>query len=167
VYLVYLLELTALLERRAGNPAVAGSHLREAVGMAVRIGDHRGLLNCIEQCGYLCADAGRRADAVTLWTIYTTERERLGLSSGPTYDGRRPAYMRQIEHVLQPAQLREAQERGARMTVSAAVELAIMVTSAAGEEHPAPAPGKPLSPRERELVTLVAQGHTNAEIGLV
>jgi predicted ATPase/DNA-binding CsgD family transcriptional regulator len=164
VYLVYLLELMALLERRAGNPADAGSHLREAVGMAVRIGDHRGLLNCIEQCGYLCANAGRWTDAVTLWTVYTTDRERLGLPSGPAYDGQRPEIMRQIEQALEPAQLREAQERGARMTVSAAVELAVMVTSAAGEKAPATAPGKLLSPRERELVTLVAQGHTNAEI---
>jgi DNA-binding NarL/FixJ family response regulator len=50
------------------------------------------------------------------------------------------------------------------MTVSAAVGLAIMVTTPAREKSPDPAPGKLLSPRERELVTLVAQGHTNAEI---
>lgn len=50
------------------------------------------------------------------------------------------------------------------MTVSAAVELAIMVTAPAREKSPDLPPEKLLSPRERELVTLVAQGHTNAEI---
>jgi DNA-binding NarL/FixJ family response regulator len=50
------------------------------------------------------------------------------------------------------------------MTVAAAVELAIMITASAGEQASESAPGKLLSPRERELVTLVAQGHTNAEI---
>ena len=72
--------------------------------------------------------------------------------------------MQQIRQVLDPGQLREAQERGAGMTVSTAAELAIVVTSSAREKSPQAAPGALLSPRERELVTLVAQGRTNAEI---
>ena len=36
--------------------------------------------------------------------------------------------------------------------------------SAQHEETLVPAPGKLLSPREQEFVTLVAQGHTNAQI---
>jgi DNA-binding CsgD family transcriptional regulator len=123
-----------------------------------------GLTNCIEQCGYLCADAGRWADAVTLWTAYTADRDRRGLPSGAAYDGRRPEYMRRIEQVLEPALLGEAEARGAKMPVSAAAELAIIVTAVAQEESAEAAPGKLLSPRERELVTLVAPGHTNAEI---
>jgi DNA-binding NarL/FixJ family response regulator len=53
------------------------------------------------------------------------------------------------------------------MPVSAAIEFAIMATSTAPEKSPKPAepaPGKLLSRRERELVTLVALGHTNTEI---
>ena len=50
------------------------------------------------------------------------------------------------------------------MPFSAAVELAIMAATAVQEEPGEPASGKLLSPRERELVTLVAQGRTNAEI---
>jgi DNA-binding NarL/FixJ family response regulator len=72
--------------------------------------------------------------------------------------------MPQIEQALEPGQLREAEERGARMPFPAAVELAVMVATAVQEEPSEPAPGKLLSPRERELVTLVAQGRTNAEI---
>jgi DNA-binding NarL/FixJ family response regulator len=72
--------------------------------------------------------------------------------------------MPQIEQALEPGQLREAEERGTGMPFSAAVELAIMVATAVQEEPGEPAPGKLLSPRERELVTLVAQGRTNAEI---
>ena len=97
-------------------------------------------------------------------TVMMPYRERRGLPSGPVYDGRRPEYMRRIEQVLEPGRLREAEERGARMPVSAAAELAIMLSAAAQEESAEPAPGKLLSPRERELVTVVAQGHTNAEI---
>ena len=50
------------------------------------------------------------------------------------------------------------------MPFSAAVELASTVATAVQEEPREPTPGKLLSPRERELVTLVAQGRTNAEI---
>ena len=59
---------------------------------------------------------------------------------------------------------RAAEERGAAMTLAAAVEFAMMMT---GEQKPLsailPVPGK-LSERERELVTLVAQGQTDAQI---
>jgi predicted ATPase len=67
-----------------------------------------------------------------------------------------------LERTLDPGQLRAAQERGAGMTAAAAAELAIMTTASAPGK--ACAPGKLLSSRERELVILVAQGHTNAQI---
>jgi DNA-binding CsgD family transcriptional regulator len=51
------------------------------------------------------------------------------------------------------------------MTLAAAVEFAVIT---AGEDGPAAAAGRPglaqLSARERELVTLVAQGRTDAQI---
>jgi DNA-binding CsgD family transcriptional regulator len=55
------------------------------------------------------------------------------------------------------------------MTPAVTAELIIVTTISAQEataqqEATRPAPGKLLSPRERKLVTLVAQGHTNAEI---
>jgi len=70
--------------------------------------------------------------------------------------------MRRITAVLDPAQVREAEDRGTRMTLAAAAEFAAMLT-APREPRAAGAVGA-LTGRERELVTLVAQGHTNAEI---
>ena len=50
------------------------------------------------------------------------------------------------------------------MTLATAAEFAAMLLTAAPGE-PQPAPGRPrLSARERELVTLVAQGRTDAQI---
>jgi DNA-binding NarL/FixJ family response regulator len=72
--------------------------------------------------------------------------------------------MKQIRQALDPGQLREAEERGSRMPVTAAAELAIMLTETAERESPEPAPAKQLSHRERELISLIAQGCTNAEI---
>jgi non-specific serine/threonine protein kinase len=162
--LVPLLGVMGDIERLAGNLAEAGVHLRLGIALASRIGHSLGLANLIEQCGYLCAAAGHWADALTLCAAITAYRKRHGQPNGPVNDGSRADYMRQVEQALDPGQLCEAQERGIRMPVSAAIELAIMATSTASEKSPEPAPGKLLSPRERELVTLVALGHTNAEI---
>jgi non-specific serine/threonine protein kinase len=159
-----LLGVMGDVERSAGNLADAGAHLREAVGIASRIGSSLSLTNLIEQCGYPCAEAGRWADATTLWAAMAADRKRRGRASGPVNDGLHSEYLRRAEQALAPDRLQEAQDRGARMPVSAAAELAIMVTSAVQDKPSAPAPGKVLSPRERELVTLVAQGHTNAQI---
>jgi predicted ATPase/DNA-binding CsgD family transcriptional regulator len=160
-----LLAIMATLELVAGSPADAAACLREAIDIAARAGDHVDLTNLIQECGFLCAATGRWADAVSLWAAHGADRERRGLpvSDGPAEERRRSAAMQQVERAFEPGQLREAQRRGARMPISAAVELAVMVTTAA-REPAAPEPAKALSPRERELITLVAQGHTNAEI---
>jgi predicted ATPase/DNA-binding CsgD family transcriptional regulator len=162
--LVRLLGVMGDLERLAGSPADAGAHLREAIVLAAQIGHTLILGELIDRCGHLYAATGRWTDAVTLWAAYAADLKRRGQPGGPVNDASRAESMRQIEQALKPGQLREAQERGARMTVSAAAELAIIATTAVQEESPEPAPGKLLSPRERELVTLVAQGRTNAEI---
>jgi DNA-binding NarL/FixJ family response regulator len=54
-----------------------------------------------------------------------------------------------------------AEDRGAAMSPATAAEYALMLT--APRQQAAQEPGK-LSARERELVTLVAQGRTDAQI---
>ncbi len=162
--LVPLLEVMANVERVAGNPAEAGGYLREAVGIAFRIGHILALAGLLEQCGSLCAATGRLADAVTLWAAVAADLKRRGRPTGLVENHHRAHYMPQIQQLLGPARLREAEERGARMPLPAAVELAALVANAVLEKPRELTPGGLLSPRERELVTLVAQGHTNAEI---
>jgi DNA-binding CsgD family transcriptional regulator len=71
--------------------------------------------------------------------------------------------IRQAKQALGPDRARAAEERGAAMSLATAAEYARMLTSpgppptmAAGREK--------LSAREQELVMLVAQGCTNAQI---
>ena len=75
---------------------------------------------------------------------------------------RREGPLRQARQALGPAQTRAAEERGAAMTAATAAEYALMLT-APGPPQPTPVPGK-LSARERELITLVARGRTDAQI---
>ena len=163
-YLLGMLTVLANIERWAGNIREARAHLGEAVGISSRNGDHVNLMNLINECGYLCAETGRWADAVTLWAAWDADRDRRGLAGVPIDERDRAAYLPRVEQALDAGQLQAAQQRGARMTVSAAAELARIPATSVPEKAAAPAPANVLSPRERELVTLVAQGHTNAQI---
>src|SRR6185312_14063791 len=71
---------------------------------------------------------------------------------------------RGARQVLGPEQASAAEQRGAAMSLATAADYALLLTA----PTPPPAPAAPgaagLSTRERELVTLVAQGCTDADI---
>jgi predicted ATPase/DNA-binding CsgD family transcriptional regulator len=160
VYTGALLRIMAAVERRSGHPDASGACLLEATETASRTGDHLGLSNLVEECASLCAETGRWADAATLWAAYAADTERLGLPVAPMS----AVYRQRIEQGLNRARLREAEDRGARMPMPAVAEYVVLLAATVQQETREPAPGKQLSPRERELIALVAEGRTNAEI---
>jgi DNA-binding CsgD family transcriptional regulator len=158
------LYITVYSARRAGQIADAGAHLRESIALAAQSGDRLRLIDNLDDCGHVCAAAGRWAEAVTLWTAYATHNAAIGVPDLPQEARLRQESLRQAAQVLGPGRTRAAQERGVAMTLDTAAEFAIMLT---GQDSPAPpmSPGMAqLSVRERELVTLVAQGRTDAQI---
>ena len=71
---------------------------------------------------------------------------------------------RQTREMLGPDRAGAAEQRGAAMNMATASEYALLLTAPAPPSSQ-PAPGLArLSGRERELVTLVAQGRTDAQI---
>jgi len=159
-----LLALLGHLDLDAGRLTDAAAHLQEAVQVALRISDETELLNCIDNCGHLCSASGRWADAITLWAALTAYTEQAGLTDPQEDADRRRAPQREAARALGPARTREAEHRGAAMTLVIAAEFAAMLTTADAVATEAPQPGAQLSRRERELVTLVAQGCTDAQI---
>jgi predicted ATPase/DNA-binding CsgD family transcriptional regulator len=163
-----LLEKLVVLDLAASRYADAAAHLREALKTALRAGVRRKVIEDLDCCGYLCAWTGRPAEAVTVWAA-VVELGRDGFSAPlhpdlPEGWYQRLESLREARQALGPAQTRAAEERGKAMSLATAAEYVLMLT-AAGPERPAAAPGlEALSPRERELVTLVAQGHTDAQI---
>jgi predicted ATPase/DNA-binding CsgD family transcriptional regulator len=164
-----LLEKMVVLDLNSGRFDDAASHLREGLQTALRTGARAKLLDDLDCCGYLCAMTGRCAEAVTVWTAVVVLQGRDGFSvpSHPDVpEGwfQRQEPLREARRALGPAQARAAEERGEAMSMAAAAEYALMLT-AAGPQPPAAAPGpERLSPRERELVILVARGQTDAQI---
>ena len=148
------------LDLRAGRTGDAAAHLREALRLRVRTGTWHELLPCISQCGDLCAATGRAAEALTLWAAINEDQ-------GPTdltwFAPREEDHLRQARQVLGSGRAQAAEDRGAAMSLATAAEYALMLTDPGPPQSAAPGSGQ-LSARERELVTLVAQGRTNAQI---
>jgi DNA-binding CsgD family transcriptional regulator len=154
----------AVLDLRAGRAADAAAHLREAAQIALQTGVWFAIEDVLSACGYLCAATGRFADAITVWAACDRFQMQGGLASGDAGMRRREGALRQARLALGPDRARAAEQRGAAMSMATAAEYALMLTA---PDPPPPAgtagPGK-LSPREQELVTLVARGRTDAQI---
>jgi predicted ATPase/DNA-binding CsgD family transcriptional regulator len=157
--------LMADLERQAGQAASAAAHLNESLRLLQRTDNVINLPDCLETCGHLCADRGQWADAVTVWSAETALQQSIGRSDTPLDEQARQLPWQEAANALGPARMRAAEQRGANMPAAAAAELAIVLTT----DDPRAAPGHDemtaqLSARERELVTLVAQGRTDTQI---
>jgi predicted ATPase/DNA-binding CsgD family transcriptional regulator len=156
-----------MLDLRTGRLDEAAAHLRELLQIATQTGLHSALMASLDCCGQLCAATGRQADAITAWAAMSA----LNRSRAPllwTWNTRRrEELLGQARRQLGQSATRTAQERGAAMTVATATEYALLVATAAPPEQTASAFARALgrlSPRERELLTLVAQGRTDAQI---
>jgi DNA-binding CsgD family transcriptional regulator len=159
-----LLPVIADLDLRAGRAGDAAAHLREAAQLALQTGTWLTILNVLYFCGYLCAATGRPADAITAWTIDETLGHHGGFAWPEVETRRRDDALRQAQQVLGQDHASTAEQRGAAMSMATAADYALLLTAL----DPPPAPAAPgaarLSAREWELVTLVAQGHTDADI---
>jgi non-specific serine/threonine protein kinase len=160
-----LLTVMADLDLRADRAKDAAGRLREAVQLMLSSGEWFMMMAVLERCGQLCAATGRPADAITAWTAMETLMQQGGLQNPDDSQAHRwQDALRTAEQVLGPDRARAAEQRGKAMSLATAADYALMLTA----PTPPPVPTAPgtagLSARERELVTLVAQGRTNAQI---
>jgi DNA-binding CsgD family transcriptional regulator/tetratricopeptide (TPR) repeat protein len=160
-----------ILDLRASRIDDATAHLRELLQVAMQTGLRPGVLIGLDCCGHLCAATRRPAEAITVWAAASA-------LSGPwplPYETRnlaeREELQRHAREQLGPAGARAAGERGAAMSLATAAEYALLLAAAQPPAGPPSHPPPPLaaalprlSPRERELITLVAQGRTDAQI---
>jgi predicted ATPase/class 3 adenylate cyclase/DNA-binding CsgD family transcriptional regulator len=162
----WFLMAMAELDVQAGRFQDAAALLREGLQIALRAGDLWNVAgNGLWNCALLCTATGRHADAATLWAAHDVHARQQGIGGmSPQVARREEQALSTIRQALGPDRARAAEQRGAAMSLDTAAEYALMLTAPA----PPPASAGPrfggLSARERELVTLVAQGYTNAQI---
>ena len=169
-----LLRHMTILDLRAGRLDEAAAHVREQLQIATQTGMRTILVVGLDCCGHLCAATRRPAEAVTVWAAMSAVCGSRRFPEEYLNRDQRDELQRKARKVLGPAGARAAQERGAAMGLAAA-EYAMMLATEPALQAGGGAPGPPagtgaaaalaqLSPRERELITLVAQGLTDAQI---
>jgi predicted ATPase/DNA-binding CsgD family transcriptional regulator len=163
--LPWFLMAMADLDVRAGRFQDAAAHLFEGLQVVMRGGDLWQVANGLWSCGFLCVATGRRAEAATVFAALDAYDRQQGLDyETPADTRRREEALSTIREALGPDRAQAVEHRGAAMSLVTAAEYAMMLTAPA----PPPAAAGPglggLSARERELVTLVAQGRTDAQI---
>ena len=159
--------LRARLDTRAGDLADAWSHLGAALKLAARIRDRRRQRMCLSLGGELCTASGNWAGGVTVWAAYLEIMRDSDLVETARNVQRRRELLQSAAEALEPDRMREAEERGAMMTLDTAAEFLLLLAESGAQAGPAASkpPGlSGLSPREQELITLVAQGQTDAQI---
>jgi DNA-binding CsgD family transcriptional regulator len=132
--------------------------------LGARMGKWFRLIDCLDSCGHLCAVTGRWADAVTSWAANLACRAEIGQPDLQENVHRRQEPLRKASQALGPARTQAAEVRGAAMTLETAAEFVAMLTAPDPPAPQAAAGLAQLSARERELVILVAQGRTDAQI---
>jgi DNA-binding CsgD family transcriptional regulator len=141
----------------------SAADLRELLQLTVRTGSWVDVLNGLDLAGHLCAATGRAAEAVTIWAALTALVRQEGFTEPSLDTARRDKPLREARQALGEIRARAAEDRGATMSLATAAEYALMLTDP-GSQPEAPPELARLSARERELVTLVARGHTDAQI---
>ncbi|MER7078969.1 non-specific serine/threonine protein kinase [Saccharopolyspora kobensis] len=151
-----------LVRWQQGDLDAAVSHLHECLRTKQLFGDVPGVLLAVEIESWVAAGQGRAARAAQLSAAVS----RLWQPMGSYLFGLRP-YLAwhaeteaRIRNALPTADLRTARRRGAESTLDEVLRFAL------GERHSAPAMDTSvrLTPREREVAGLVAQGLSNRQI---
>jgi DNA-binding CsgD family transcriptional regulator/tetratricopeptide (TPR) repeat protein len=158
-----LLSRAVILDLEAGRLQDGATHLRETIQLDMRTATWGGFSNALDYCGLLCAATGRPAEAITVWAVHAALLRHQDDEDTPAEVRRREGPLRRARQALGPGRTRAAEQRGAAMSMETAVEYALMLADPGAPQPAAPGPGT-LSARERELVTLVAQGRTDAQI---
>jgi len=154
-----------------GDVALGRQHLTESIRVSRFIGSRIGVIRGLEAFATLAIREQRPDRAVQLAAAAAALREQAHL---PSLSGTRTERYLTAARGLGQETITQLWEQGSALDASAAVDLALTMPDDAGAgEAPgprsrpgtrAPAPGG-LTPRELEIVALIAEGHSNRAIG--
>jgi len=154
-----------------GDVALGRQHLTESIRVSRFIGSRIGVIRGLEAFATLAIREQRPDRAVQLAAAAAALREQAHL---PSLSGTRTERYLTAARGLGQETITQLWEQGSALDASAAVDLALTMPDDAGAgETPgprsrpgirAPAPGG-LTPRELEIVALIAEGHSNRAIG--
>lgn len=151
----------ARLSRSSGADDEAVALVTEAIKVHADTGDG-GLASSLELLGALTAEQGRTVSAAGLFGAAQGLRDALGSVRPPDEIADHDADVAALQAALEPDELEAAWAQGAAMSRQEALALALR---GRGSRERASHGWSSLSPTERQIVDLVADGLTNREVG--
>ncbi len=144
----------------------ARSAFEDALRLSRRVGQKRPAADAVLGLARLAADTGEWHRAATLHGAAQALVDQTGVVWDPAGAELRHESLEQIAAALGDEQLKQAYAQGTALTFDHAIDVALGASGppAAARLFGEPGDGPPLSARERELVVLVAQGWTDAQI---
>jgi non-specific serine/threonine protein kinase len=153
----------AALAMRQHQWARAIDYAEQALRLYATFGDMLHTIETLEHLAPTLAATGHAERGARLWGAAQAQRERVGYS---TFVSDAPEFteaLAWIEGALDSETLARCLAEGRALSIEEAIALAL--TKEPEQEIPAPVePATPLSPRELEVVRLLAEGKTNQEI---
>jgi len=150
----------------------AAQHLAEAWALHRESGDTQGIAGCVRDLASVAAMTGRHEPAARLFGAAEALREAIGAwaigAPGPRHPARYEQAVANARAGLGDDAFAAAWAAGRAMPLEDAITTALAAISqaSAAESPPSPAPAAcGLSPREREVLALIAERLTDTEIG--
>ena len=165
-----VLRTLGLAAAETGELRRATEALRESLTLARDVGDRRGVAGTLYGLGRVAHQQGAAARAARLYGAAEALFDVLGVRTPTTLGGYLEPEARAAGATVRASRHARAWATGSEMTVEEAVAYAlgrgaVPPPGAGAEARPAGADGGgALTPREREVVALVAQGLTNRQI---
>jgi predicted ATPase/DNA-binding NarL/FixJ family response regulator len=150
-----------------GRLAEARPLLAEALQNYAGASDSRGVAQCLEALAYVASEQAHYETAARLIGAAAALRAAVAARPSDAEQARNAAVERVLVRALGPSEADRLIHAGRTMPAQRAADLAMAVASGAApgdSDRPQPVP---LTPRERQVATLVATGRTNRQIGRV
>jgi predicted ATPase/DNA-binding NarL/FixJ family response regulator len=141
--------------------------LAEALQIYTEVNDPRGISQCLEALAHAANEQAHYESAARLMGAAAALRARVAARPPGTEQARNSAIERVLTEALGSQDADRLIHAGRTMPAQQAADLAMAIASGASPADPDRTRQVPLTPRERQVATLVASGRTNRQIGRV
>ena len=148
-----------------GQLADARPLLAEALQTYADLNDPRGVAQCQEALAYIAGEEAHYETAARLIGAAATLRARVAARPPDAEQARVAGVERVLIRALGPQDADRLIHAGRTMAAQQARDLAVAVAAGDAPGDPERPQKTPLTPRERQVATLVASGRTNRQIG--
>jgi non-specific serine/threonine protein kinase len=168
--IAFALSILGNLVLLRGEVARAAALQRESLALRQAIEDVVGIGRCLDGVGWVASAAGQPARAARLFGAAELLRERVGAAPHPPWRAEHERYVAAARASLGHDAFATAWAEGRALSLDQAITSALTTEAPATTTAPAAAPLSPrtipggLSPRERDVARLIAQGQTNRQI---